>query len=232
MRKSRRRTRNCSPPTRSWRHRRRSSSPSTRSSTPSTPASRRRWTNWKARTTTSLNLLSSTNIATVFLDKELRVRRYTPAITRLLSLIPSDVGRPIADVLRRFSDEALLDDARRVLADLTPLSKEVQADDGRWYIRRITPYRTQDDRIEGVVITFVDVATSSRPRRPCGRARNTTATWRRAPTASSSGGNQMADHPRQPYGSCLSSHPGRRRSSGSFDDPGSGPGSRDRIRAA
>jgi two-component system, chemotaxis family, CheB/CheR fusion protein len=103
------------------------------------------------------NLLSSTSIATVFLDKELKVRRYTPASTRLFSLIPSDVGRPIADVLRRFTDGMLLDDARRVLADLTPLSKEIQADDGRWYIRRTTPYRTQDDRIEGVVITFVDV---------------------------------------------------------------------------
>jgi PAS domain S-box-containing protein len=104
-----------------------------------------------------VNLLSSTNIATVFLDKDLRVRRYTPAITRLLSLIPSDLGRPVADVLRRFSDESLLDEARRVLEDLTPESKEVPADDGRWYIRRITPYRTQDDRIEGVVITFVDI---------------------------------------------------------------------------
>ncbi len=104
-----------------------------------------------------VNLLSSTSIATVFLDKELKVRRYTPASTCLFSLIPSDVGRPIVDVLRRLSDEVLLDDARRVLADLTPLSKEVRAEDGRWYIRRITPYRTQDDRIEGVVITFVDV---------------------------------------------------------------------------
>ncbi len=104
-----------------------------------------------------VNLLSSTNIATVFLDKELRVRRYTPASTNLFSLIPSDAGRPIGDVLLRFSDEALLDDARRVLAHLSPQSREVQAEDGRWYIRRITPYRTQDDRIEGVVITFVDV---------------------------------------------------------------------------
>jgi PAS domain S-box-containing protein len=104
-----------------------------------------------------VNLLSSTSIATVFLDKGLKVRRYTPASTRLFSLISSDVGRPIADVLRRFSDETLLDDARRVLADLTPIAKEVQAEDRRWYIRRITPYRTQDDRIEGVVVTFVDV---------------------------------------------------------------------------
>jgi len=105
-----------------------------------------------------VNLLSSTSIATVFLDKELKVRRYTPASTSLFSLIPSDLGRPIVDVLRRFRDEVLLDDARRVLADLTPLSKEVQAEDSRWYIRRITPYRTQDDRIEGVVVTFVDVS--------------------------------------------------------------------------
>ncbi|MEW6667565.1 MAG: CheR family methyltransferase [Thermodesulfobacteriota bacterium] len=104
-----------------------------------------------------LNLLSSTHIATVFLDRDLRIRRYTPAATRLFSLVPSDVGRPIADILRRFSDDALLEDAARVLADLAPLSSEVQAEDGRWYIRRITPYRTQDNRIEGVVITFVDV---------------------------------------------------------------------------
>lgn len=103
-----------------------------------------------------VNLLSSTAIATLFLDKELRIKRFTPAITDLFSLIPSDTGRPIADVLHRFTDEDLLGDARRVLAVLTPAAREVQADDGRCYMRRITPYRTQDDRIEGVVITFVD----------------------------------------------------------------------------
>jgi two-component system CheB/CheR fusion protein len=104
-----------------------------------------------------VNLLSSTNIATVFLDKELKVKRYTAASTSLLSLIASDTGRPVADVLRRFTDETLLTDAARVLADLTAIAKEVPAADGRWYIRRITPYRTQDDRIEGVVLTFVDI---------------------------------------------------------------------------
>ncbi len=103
-----------------------------------------------------VNLLSSTSIATLFLDKALRIKRFTPSVTSLFSLIPSDCGRSIADVLRRFIDEALLDDARRVLTDLTPAAREVQADDGRWYMRRVTPYRTQDDRIEGVVITFVD----------------------------------------------------------------------------
>ncbi|HUH65365.1 MAG TPA: PAS domain-containing protein [Syntrophales bacterium] len=104
-----------------------------------------------------VNLLSSTNIATVFLDKNLRIKRFTPAVTNLFSLIASDAGRHIGDVLRRFSDDALLGDARRVLVHLTPISAEVQAEDGRWYIRCITPYRTQDDYIEGVVLTFVDV---------------------------------------------------------------------------
>ena len=61
------------------------------------------------------NLLASTSIATVFLDKAFRIKRYTPAITRLMSLIPSDMGRPIGDILMRFTDESLLDDARRVL---------------------------------------------------------------------------------------------------------------------
>ena len=104
-----------------------------------------------------VNLLGSTNIATIFLDRDFKVMRYTPAITRLLSLIPSDLGRPIVDITRKFGDEALLSDARRVLADLAPAAKEVRAEDGRWYIRRITPYRTHDDRIEGVVVTFLDV---------------------------------------------------------------------------
>ncbi len=103
------------------------------------------------------NLLSSTHIATVFLDRTFRVKRYTPAITGLLSLIPSDVGRPMEDITFKFKDEDLLAHARRVLADLTPIAKEVQAENGRWYIRRITPYRTHDDRIEGVVVTFLDV---------------------------------------------------------------------------
>ncbi len=103
------------------------------------------------------NLLASTSIATLFLDKQFRIKRFTPPLTRLMSLIPTDLGRPISDILRRFTDEALLDDSRRVLVDLTPLSREVQDDEGRWYLRRIMPYRTRDDRIEGVVVTLVDV---------------------------------------------------------------------------
>ena len=105
-----------------------------------------------------LNFLASASIATLFLDKTFRIKRYTPAMTQLMSLIPSDAGRPIGDVLMRFSDAEFMSDMRRVLVDLTPISREVLADDGRWHIRRIMPYRTQDDRIEGVVVTFVDVA--------------------------------------------------------------------------
>jgi two-component system, chemotaxis family, CheB/CheR fusion protein len=104
------------------------------------------------------NLLTSTNIATVFLDGQLRIRRFTTAATRLFTLIPSDVGRPIADITQTFTDPALLTDAATVLKTLAPRQAEVAAREGRWYMRQVLPYRTQDNRIEGVVITFSDVA--------------------------------------------------------------------------
>ena len=104
-----------------------------------------------------VNFQTSSNIGTVFLDRDLKVRRYTPAVTALLSLIETDIGRPISDVVRKFKDDALISDAGTVLATLTPRSAEVPAENGCWFIRRITPYRTRDDHIEGVVITFVDV---------------------------------------------------------------------------
>ena len=103
------------------------------------------------------NLLTSGDVATIFLDKELKVRRFTQAITKLLGVVETDAGRPLAHIHRKFKDEALLGDARRVLVDLTPATAEVQAESGEWYLRRILPYRTGDDRIEGVAITFTDV---------------------------------------------------------------------------
>jgi two-component system, chemotaxis family, CheB/CheR fusion protein len=103
-------------------------------------------------------LLTSTNIATVFLDGQLRIRRFTAAATRLFTLIPSDIGRPLADVTQTFTDPALLTDAATVLKTLAPRQAEVAAREGRWYMRQVLPYRTQDSRIEGVVITFSDVA--------------------------------------------------------------------------
>ena len=104
------------------------------------------------------NLLTSTNIATVFLDPQLRIRRFTPAATRLFTLIPSDVGRPLADIAQKFADPKLLDDAQAVLQHLAPRQLEVQAEGGRRYFRQVLPYRTQDSRINGVVLTFSDVA--------------------------------------------------------------------------
>ena len=105
------------------------------------------------------NLLTSTNIATLFLDTQLRIRRFTPAATRLFSLIPSDIGRPIGDIAQKFTDPDLLSDAAAVLAAADRRRRrEVQAHDGRWYVRQVLPYRTRDNRTEGVVITFSDVA--------------------------------------------------------------------------
>ncbi|MFI5397465.1 MAG: chemotaxis protein CheB [Candidatus Binatia bacterium] len=104
------------------------------------------------------NLLVSTNIPTIFLDTQFCIKRFTPSATKLFNLIPSDVGRPMADITPRFEDGDLLSDARTVLNQPTPIDKEVQAHDGRWYIRQVLPYRARDNRVEGIVITFSDVA--------------------------------------------------------------------------
>jgi PAS domain S-box-containing protein len=108
------------------------------------------------------SLLASTDIAVIFLDPRMRIRRFTPAVRQLVDLISSDVGRPISDLARKFEDDALLDDARAVLEKLVPREAEVRAAVGpngaeRWFFRRITPYRTHDDRIDGVVVTFFDI---------------------------------------------------------------------------
>jgi len=103
------------------------------------------------------NLLTSTNIATIFLSADFKIKRFTPAATELLRMIPSDIGRPLEDISRKFSDEKLFEDARRVLDTLVPEAAEVLSDDDKWYTRRIQPYRTQDNRIEGLVVTFSDV---------------------------------------------------------------------------
>ena len=100
------------------------------------------------------NILNSTDVATLFLDAELNIRFFTPAAKSLFNVIPSDVGRPLADLTRRFDDENLLPDARSVLASTTPIRREVKASDGNWFIRSMLPYRSSDSSVEGVVITF------------------------------------------------------------------------------
>ncbi|MFL6604958.1 MAG: chemotaxis protein CheB [Steroidobacteraceae bacterium] len=108
------------------------------------------------------NLLSSTDIAVVFLDLQLRVKGFTPAINDLLELIATDIGRPLAHLAQKFTDEHVIDDAQRVIAKLVPLESEVRSHSGRWYLRRTLPYRTEDHRIAGVVITFIDISARKR----------------------------------------------------------------------
>lgn len=103
------------------------------------------------------NVLYSTDVATIFLDLDLNIRFFTPASRLLFNVIPSDVGRPLADLSSLAADGALIADARTVLQTLLPVEREIRAGSGAWYMRRILPYRTQDDGVEGVVITFVDV---------------------------------------------------------------------------
>jgi len=100
------------------------------------------------------NILASTDMATLFLDAALNIRFFTPAAKSLFNVIDSDVGRPLADLNRRFEDAALLNDARTVLGTGQTLRQEVMGNDGVWYMRGMLPYRSDDRRVGGVVITF------------------------------------------------------------------------------
>jgi two-component system CheB/CheR fusion protein len=108
------------------------------------------------------NILNSSDLATIFLDDKLRIRFFTPAARALFSVIATDVGRPLADLAHHFANATLLSDARAVLSSLMPTVQEVEAENGAWYNCRTLPYRTKDNRIEGVVITFADVSARKR----------------------------------------------------------------------
>jgi two-component system CheB/CheR fusion protein len=109
------------------------------------------------------NFLESTQIATVFLDNDLRVMTFTPAITQVLHLVETDAGRPISHIKARVPIEELYDDVRRVLRTLASAERELIApDDGKRYIARVLPYRSVDNFIAGVVITFIDVTEITR----------------------------------------------------------------------
>jgi two-component system CheB/CheR fusion protein len=103
------------------------------------------------------NVLYSTDVATLFLDSSFNIRFFTPATKALFNVIPGDVGRPLADLSSLAADGTLLADARTVLRTLVPLDREIEARNGSWFIRRVLPYRTQDNGVEGIVITFVDI---------------------------------------------------------------------------
>lgn len=103
------------------------------------------------------NVLYSTDVATLFLDTQLKIRFFTPATKSLFNVIPSDIGRAISDLHSLVSDDALANDAKTVLSTLAPIEQEIKTQAGACYLRRILPYRTQDNGIEGVVITFADI---------------------------------------------------------------------------
>ncbi len=105
-----------------------------------------------------VNLLASTEIATLFLDQKLTIKRYTPEVTRIFHLIKTDIGRPFSDIAGSLDYRTLVEDARGVLQSLIPRIKETSTKEGRWYKARILPYRTTDNVIDGVVITFIDIS--------------------------------------------------------------------------
>jgi len=103
------------------------------------------------------NLISSTDIALIFLDPGLRIRRYTPPAQHLFNIIPTDIGRPLEHLTHKLAYENLVADSTEVLRTLRAGEREIRSTDDRWYIARIAPYRTVEDKIDGIVFTFVDI---------------------------------------------------------------------------
>lgn len=103
------------------------------------------------------NLLASTAIGTMFLDTKLNIQRFTPTIKKIINLISTDIGRPVGHVVSNLNYEHLVDDAQEVLSTLIPKEAQVRTKDGRWHLMRIMPYRTLEDVIDGIVITFTDI---------------------------------------------------------------------------
>ena len=104
------------------------------------------------------NLLNSTDIATLFLDKDLNIRRFTNQATKIFKLIKGDIGRPFTDLVSQLQYPELADDSMEVLRTLVFIQKQIPARDNKWFSIRIMPYRTFDDRIDGLVITFINLS--------------------------------------------------------------------------
>ena len=104
------------------------------------------------------NLLAGTGIGTVFVDHQLRILRFTPTVSTIINLIPTDVGRPVGHIVSNLVGyDRLVADAQAVLDSLIPRELEVQTQTGAWFLLRIRPYRTQENVIEGAVLTFTDI---------------------------------------------------------------------------
>ena len=103
------------------------------------------------------NLMAATDVGILFLDPQLRINRFTPRISELFNIVAGDEGRSITDFTHRLDYDDLAADARKVLRDLASTEREVHGKDGSWYLTRLKPYRTVEDKIDGVVVTFVDI---------------------------------------------------------------------------
>jgi two-component system, chemotaxis family, CheB/CheR fusion protein len=103
------------------------------------------------------NLLTSTDIGTIFLDRNLYIRRFTPRVQDLFNIISSDINRPFTHLTHKLVYPNLAEDAAQVLKTLARVEREIRSLDGNWYIARLLPYRTLDDKIDGVVLTFLDI---------------------------------------------------------------------------
>jgi two-component system CheB/CheR fusion protein len=103
------------------------------------------------------NLLEAISVGTVFLDERLRIKRFTREAGRVYRLVPTDVGRPLADIKSSLVGHDLLPDAQAVLDTLVPVERELRCADGAWFLARLLPYRTVDNAIRGVVLTFTDI---------------------------------------------------------------------------
>ncbi len=103
------------------------------------------------------NLLSSTDIGTIFLNRDMTIKRFTHPILEHFNILDSDVGRPFEHITHRFEYDAIDSDVRQVLEDHTPIERELSGEDKSWHIMRIHPYRTIDDRVAGAVLTFFNI---------------------------------------------------------------------------
>ncbi|HZE91136.1 MAG TPA: chemotaxis protein CheB, partial [Rhizobacter sp.] len=103
------------------------------------------------------NLISSTDMAIVFLDRNLRVKRFTPRAAQLFNLIDGDVGRPLLDITHRLDYPQLADDLAQTLQSLQHVEHEVSSGNATWFLARLLPYRTAEDRIDGVILNFIDI---------------------------------------------------------------------------